>query len=44
MVDEWMGRGLKARGKRQRGQGERVMGKGGPKFKGFRVEFGRRVK
>ena len=31
-----------ARGERQRGQGERVMGKGGFKFKEFRVEFGRK--
>ncbi|MGB7531729.1 MAG: hypothetical protein WA977_01960 [Halobacteriota archaeon] len=30
--------------KTEEARGERVMGKGGPKFKEFRVEFGRRVK
>jgi len=30
--------------KRQKAKGERLMSKGGLKFKEFRVEFGRRVK
>ena len=34
------GERLKAKGTRRRG----IMSKGGPKFKEFRVEFGRRVR
>ena len=30
--------------KRLKARGERLMSNGGPKFKEFRVEFGRRVK
>jgi len=33
-----------AKGERRGARGEMLMTKGGPKFKEFRVEFGRRVK